>query len=294
MTNVKENKPMHKWHLVSVSLLASFMSASCAQAPLAMHPLMPNPQMTQASKQRPTSPQTRNDDYYAPVSDLTGAQLLQGLSRLSAKRQKSLGYDQARDVLFGDVEDPSGKNVVVDIYLCKRLTGIDDRASAYSAGMNTEHSWPQSLGAVGVAQSDIHHLFPSDIKANEIRSSYPFGEVEKSLELLPTLAPSKSKIGYDTRGNMVFEPVDSNKGNIARALLYFYMRYAAPTGVQVPNPSLANFVKERDTLIKWHEQDPVDAAEMFRNGTIHKGQGNRNPFIDHPDYVRAIGDFPIN
>ncbi|MNL52021.1 Extracellular ribonuclease precursor [compost metagenome] len=76
---------------------------------------------------------------------------------------------------------------------------------------------------------------------------------------------------------------------MARALLYFYTTYAV---AKSPGVWLDNFRVEHDTLLKWHREDPVDADERRRNEAIYKLQKNRNPFIDHPEYVEAIGAFP--
>ena len=90
-----------------------------------------------------------------------------------------------------------------------------------NATMNVEHTWPQSKGATGQAKSDLHHLFPTDSKANSTRGSFPFGEV-----VTVKWTQDGSKFGLDANGNQVFEPPDEHKGNVARALMYFATEYS--------------------------------------------------------------------
>ncbi|MOA33361.1 Extracellular ribonuclease precursor [compost metagenome] len=95
-----------------------------------------------------------------------------------------------------------------------------------------------------------------------------------------------SKRGTDGQGNTVFEPRNEHKGNVARALLYFYTVYG-----QNSSTDMVNFRIEEPTLLKWHQQDPVDADERKRNDIVFGVQGNRNPFVDRPEFVGAIGKF---
>lgn len=226
----------------------------------------------------------RGTDYYQSVQGKTGAELLSALTQLIAKH-KDLGYDQARDVMFAEVDDYQNQDTIECVYTGRRGTGIHDRSTAYSRHYNTEHTWPQSKGAEGVAKSDLHHLFPVDNDENSRRSSLPFGEV-KSFADSPS-GMDRSGEGVDSRGHKVYEPRNAHKGNVARALLYFYTCYHNTGKID-----LSNFRQEKEVLLRWSEQDPVDTAELQRNETIYRIQGNRNPFIDHPEYVKQIGDFP--
>lgn len=136
--------------------------------------------------------------------------------------------------------------------------------------MNIEHSWPQSKGAKGVAKADLHHLFPTDPVANSTRSSLPFGIVDD-----PRWAQGGSECDLKR-----FEVRKKYRGNIARALFYFSTRYGKSISAQ-----------EEDVLRQWHKEDPVDADESARNDKVENIQGNRNPFIDRPDFVNNIADF---
>ncbi len=220
--------------------------------------------------------------YYDAVQGQTGQDLLQTLNNIVA-RHKDLGYSHGRDIMFSTVDDLDNDDVIEGVYTGRRLDKVNNRGSAYrnGSGINTEHTWPKSKGAKsGPAKSDLHHLFPTDIKTNSARSSFPFGNVSRTHKSF-----SGSKLGSDARGRTVFEPRDQHKGNVARALFYFYTVYGR-NGI-----STSNFRVEHDTLLAWHRQDPVDAAERARNQAIFEAQGNRNPYVDHPEYVGAIGQF---
>jgi hypothetical protein len=202
-------------------------------------------------------------------------------------------YEHSRDSLYAYVDDPDGDDVIVDVYTGRAAT-VTTRATAATADFNTEHSWPQSLGADELpAFSDLHHLFTADEIANTQRSNNPFGDVVDTLwegpaVSLPGGATERSVRGLDAQGRMVFEPRDSRKGDIARAILYFYVRYALDPEFDA---DLSNFAIEEPTLIQWHQQDPPDTFEQQRNAMVFRAQGNRNPFIDHPEWVAAIGEF---
>ncbi|MEB3195680.1 MAG: endonuclease [Candidatus Sericytochromatia bacterium] len=221
-------------------------------------------------------------DYYAPVANMSGPALLQGLNQLVGPH-RDLGYDGARDVMFADVDDLDGDDTVACVYIGRALDNVRDRASAFrnGAGLNAEHTWPQSKGAEGSAKADLHHLFPSDVKANSTRGSYPFGEVARV-----EWAEGGSQLGDNGSGRRVFEPRMDQRGDTARALLYFFTVYGVTGG-----PDLENFRLEEPTIKRWHEQDPPTTDEKLRNDAVFAVQGNRNPYIDHPEYVARVGGF---
>ena len=95
-----------------------------------------------------------------------------------------------------------------------------------------------------------------------------------------------SKRGTGIGGATVFEPRDQQKGDTARALLYFYTVYG-----RVGSTDTSNFKLEEATLHAWNQADPVDATERQRNDAIFAAQGNRNPFVDHPEWVDKVGNF---
>lgn len=232
-------------------------------------------------------------DYYLSAEGRTGAALIAALHEIVKQGHRVLGYNDARDSMYANIEDPDNDNVVIDVYVGRAAANVFNRATALAADINTEHSWPQSRGAeTDPANSDVHHLFPSDETANGQRSNYPLGVVTGAVswESPPQAGSSeRSRLGFSASGQLVFEPRASKKGDLARALLYFYVRYKlAPTS----NFSLPNFNIEEATLIMWAKADPPSPYEIERHQLAYRAQGNRNPFVDRPDFLDAIGDFP--
>jgi endonuclease I len=195
--------------------------------------------------------------------------------------------------MYGFVDDPDNDNVIVELYVGDDREGVSDRATALLADLNAEHTWPQSLGAeTDPAMSDLNIIFPADETANNRRSNEPFGMVVADTTYvtpLVTTPEEQSVLGDDAQGRLVFEPRDSKKGDIARAILYFYVRYNYQ---RTANFALTNFNIEEATLLEWARQDPPDEYERARNNLVYRAQGNRNPFIDRPDFLDAIADFP--
>lgn len=230
--------------------------------------------------------------YYDPVAGKSGAELLQTLGDVIATN-RNLGYlttPNARDSLYAFVDDPDGDDLITDIYV-GRTAAVNSRATAFTAGFNTEHSWPESRGAdIDFASgTDLNILFTSDSMANRIRSNHPYGEVA-TVQWTSGSGADVSRFGLDAQNRQVFEPRPSKRGDVARAVFYFYARYR--NDPQAPAFSLTNFNVEEATLLQWSAQDPPDQFERARNDMVCRAQGNRNPFIDHPEFLTAIGDFP--
>ncbi|MDB5097840.1 MAG: endonuclease [Cyanobacteria bacterium RYN_339] len=264
---------MNHARLLCASLLIATL-AGCA------HPLTAA-RATTAFATRPVA-HAAPTGYYAAAEGKTGQQLLAALKGVVGPH-KDLGYDLARDVMFKDVDDLDNDNQVMDIYLGKVWANVSDRVTAYQngAGMNAEHTWPQSKGAEGVAKADLHHLFPADVKANSTRSSWPFGEVKTQV-----WAGGGSELGQNADGVEVFCPRAPQRGDTARAIFYFYLMYSG-----VGSTNLENFKVEQPVLRRWSKEDPVDANEALRNDKIQAAQGNRNPFVDHPEWIDTVGEF---
>ena len=162
---------------------------------------------------------------------------------------------------------------------------------------NREHSWPKSWfsgGEDGVPGRDLHHIFATDGYVNAQRSSYPYGEVNNATWTSQNgskLGSCKSSLGYT---GTVFEPIDEYKGDFARAIMYMSVRYYSEDS-DWGSSGMTNKSVIKDwaiqMLMRWNEQDPVSAKEIARNNVIYSDyQHNRNPFIDHPEYARAIWD----
>jgi len=166
---------------------------------------------------------------------------------------------------------------------------------------NKEHIWAKSNGFDTkslAAYSDLHHLRASDWKCNNLRSNYAFAVVSdhSSKNAADDWTQSRKTDNYRNTSSQTFEPRDSDKGDVARALFYMATRYYNGDGSGGTNLSLTNGTDASggkwgylDTLLAWHEADPVDTFESHRNDLIYSEyQHNRNPYIDHPEYARAV------
>ena len=174
---------------------------------------------------------------------------------------------------------------------------------------NREHSVPQSwFSSASPMQSDAFHLYPTDGKVNGMRGNYPFGEVSNAnyTYKFKNDIQGESKRGTSKRtlyNDIVFEPADCYKGDFARSYFYFATRYKDKMGSMSGNGNVhftssktyCNLTQySKELFLDWHRADPVSRKEINRNNAIYKAQKNRNPFIDHPEYVEAIwGDTPI-
>ncbi|MEE2788018.1 MAG: endonuclease [Myxococcota bacterium] len=157
---------------------------------------------------------------------------------------------------------------------------------------NREHVWPQSLGAVNrtPAHTDLHHIFACDANVNSARGNRRFDECTQDCNVHPD-APDAAAT------TTAWEPPDDQKGDIARALFYMDVRYE---GDRANEPDLrlvewgvtpgCNCMGRLSTLLRWHTEDPVDLRERDRNDAIFELQGNRNPFVDNPEWVARIWD----
>lgn len=206
-------------------------------------------------------------------------------------RHTSVGYNRARTFLLGRfyLVRRNGEYAVREVY-CEREYDQDDFRGRKPGPdqipddkiVNTEHTWPQSRFSGrypdDLQKADLHHLFPTDSQMNSIRSSHPFGEVDRDEMSLKCPGP-RFGTSNDGRG-LMFEPPESHQGNVARALFYFALRYDMRI-----DPVQEAFLR------KWHREDPVDEEEFLRNDEIFKLQGSRNPFIDHPEVADWIRDF---
>lgn len=146
---------------------------------------------------------------------------------------------------------------------------------------NAEHSVPQFVfDRERKGKGDLHHLFTCEARANSIRSHFRFGEVPETDEF----RKGEGWVNFETEQ---FEP-ENGKGEVARATLYFLLRYPGRLGDKE-----GEYTKEDvQTLIKWHKEDPVGLYELHRNQAIQEIQGNRNPLIDFPELADKI-DFNL-
>ncbi len=169
--------------------------------------------------------------------------------------------------------------------------------TGYSGTVSREHVWPKSRASFyeSGGGSDLHHLRPENSNVNSIRSHYTFGNVNGVISGCSTYSyGGKTVLWYSATRDLV-EVNDNIKGDVARILLYVYVRWEEPnlfmaTSSPVIGPDdNENYglkvIESMDTLLSWCEMDPVDTWEMSRNDEVQAVQGNRNVFIDYPEYA---------
>lgn len=167
-----------------------------------------------------------------------------------------------------------------------KVTLIYTSLNTSSSDWNREHVWPKSKGNPNLGTSgpgaDLHHIRPSDNKVNSNRSSLRYGYVTSNVKQ-STGGNAANGILGGYYNSSYFEPLDNVKGDVARICLYMYVRYGKSHCQNV-----TSVFQSVDVLLEWCALDPVDTWEMGRNEVIYAIQGNRNVFIDYPEYAWLI------
>ncbi len=252
------------------------------------------------------------DGYYDSASGLTGYELKTALRDIITNGHITRSYD---DLYYGYETTDSDNyyekdSTVLDMY-SENPAGTDpyeyhhhqETCGNYSSEgdcYNREHLMPQSwFDSASPMVSDIHHVVPSDGKVNGMRGHYPLADVGSAdwTSLNGSKRGTCSDNGYS---GIVFEPIDEFKGDIARIYFYMATRYQDQIGSwEDANDDGSDPVLDGssdkvfedwylEVLLTWHHQDPVSQREIDRNNAAYDYQGNRNPFIDHPEWVDAI------
>ena len=218
------------------------------------------------------------------LPDLNGAELLRKIA-IEYAPEKTLGYRTGRDVLYTNIDNKNG--VVTGIYTGYTAQIDPDSSSprndATRQHINAEHVYPQSKGANGYAKSDLHNLFPAFDRVNSARGNNPMGEIEDSLtkkwfrdnQELRTIPTQLIDEYSESLTNQLFEPRESKKGDVARAMFYFYTVYQPQA--QRKDPDF--FSKQVQNLCQWNRLDPIEEGEKERSHLIAGYQGNENPFV---------------
>ncbi len=260
-------------------------------------------------------------DYYQGTENLAGYELKSKLQEIISQKNISWNYSDLPG-FYGKTDldhyydfDASNDSILLDIY-SNNPTGVTayhytkeqliGPAGAEGDGYNREHIMPQStFNSNYPMYSDLFIVIPTDARINQRRSNYPYGIATAPFYYTFT---NGSRIGANATPNSgytgrVYEPHDEFKGDIARSLLYYSVRYEGKLGTFKYNAgtSAANDTNPFDgteekafedwylgMLLKWHREDPVSPRELERNDSVYIIQQNRNPFIDHPEWVELI------
>lgn len=220
---------------------------------------------------------------------------------------------------------PANPNQILDVYKNRLYTAVSDRAgTGGGVTYNREHTWPNSLGfpsqtgnlgLPNAPYTDTHMLYLSDTQWNSDRSNSPYGNCPVAASCGERATEANFGFGggngvYPGNSNWVnnntFETWNHRKGDVARAVMYMAIRYEGGTdptsGQTEPNLELTDnrslivgtsnynvpaYMGLLTDLLAWSAGDPPDAEEIARNNVIQTFQGNRNPFIDHPEWATS-------
>lgn len=190
---------------------------------------------------------------------------------------------------------------------------------------NREHTWPNSYGfpvdaPTNYPYTDCHHLFLCDIAYNGARDNRAFMAASSTWSEFATQSnagqgggsgvfPGNSNWSSTVAPTGGWQTWNGRKGDVARAMFYMDIRYEGgthgSTGAAEPDLRLTDtlslvagsatgsnlsiaYMGQLSTLLQWHADDPVDGKEMARNNVVFSFQGNRNPFIDNPQWVACL------
>ncbi|TDT40887.1 endonuclease I [Streptomyces sp. BK208] len=258
-------------------------AAALAAAVLAV---LATPGLTASPATATTATNTDYDaTYYKDAIGKTGTSLKSSLHTIISDQTK-VSYAAVWDALKATDEDPGNSGNVILLYSgvsrSKSLNGGD------SGDWNREHVWAKSHGDFGTSTgpgTDLHHLRPSDVGVNSARGNKDFDDGGSAV----------SGGGGSLTDSDSFEPRDAVKGDVARMIFYMAVRYEGGDGFpdlevngQVGNGSNP-YIGKLSVLKTWNDEDPPDAFEEHRNQVVYDDyQHNRNPFIDHPEWVESI------
>ncbi|MFH0867203.1 MAG: endonuclease [Bacteroidota bacterium] len=236
--------------------------------------------------------------YYDNAAGLSGAPLKTALHNI-INNHTVIQYADLWNCYYTTDDKSNGK--VWDIYSDipggtppYEFTFSTDQCGTYSQEAdcyNREHTFPSSwFNDATPMYSDLFHVYPTDGWVNNKRSNYPYGDVSSA----SWTSQNGSKLGSCSDAGYsgtVFEPVDSFKGDIARTYFYMAVRYYTedsgwPGSDMVNGAQLLPWAETM--LLQWNTLDPVSLKEQERNDAVYAYQNNRNPFIDHPEWIYSI------
>lgn len=235
--------------------------------------------------------------YYDNAQGLSGEPLRTALFQIIDNHNS-----QSYNSLWGHFSstDQQVNGDVWDMYSDDPTNGADytytfgsDQCGNYSAEgdcYNREHSFPKSwFNDQSPMNSDLFHLYPTDGYVNGQRNNYPYGEVAVPA-WTSTNGSKRGFCSYPGYTGNAFEPIDEYKGDFARTYFYMMTRYKNNVGswssAMLSGDNLAQWAT--NMLVEWSTNDPVSQKEIDRNNAVYQIQNNRNPYIDHPEWITEI------
>jgi endonuclease I len=243
----------------------------------------------EAVEQTPrVAPLPQPSGYYDGTESLSGEALKAKLQTISQRNQRIVGYRPTRPLIKQIDEDPANPDNVITIYARTSVPKANFAEGPVEVAWDREHVIPQGFGARGgeFARSDLHNLFPSIRFVNSARGHLYFDDSDEGAQEA-RFAPLAS---FDEDS---WEPPEEIKGDMARVAFYMDTRYNGSDSTkdislgETPDMEQGIFAK-LSTLLRWHREDPVSDEERRRNNLIFSAQGNRNPFVDRPEFVDKI------
>lgn len=245
-------------------------------------------------------------NYYSGISSsMDKSSMTSALKTLMNKNYTTINYDSA-ETYMRDTDrdwvrssDPNDENPYMILLYYTKNDGSDKQqlwnhyhTSVSEHGIpesqqswDKEHIWAKSNGLTQ-KNSDFHHLRASDMKNNNTRSNFPLATCTTVSSYIQDFSGTNSSKKGTNKGVTVVEPLDEFKGDVARALMYMPLKFSVSlTNGTDSSGGKWGFLSD---LIAWHKADPVDAFELRRNSLVQFYQGNRNPFIDHPEWVDIV------
>lgn len=244
--------------------------------------------------------------YYSTTTGLSGSALKTELNRIIRGHNVIPYTSSATDVwdaLKVLDEDPENPANVVLIYTGvsspKSDTNGDGNSTTTTASWEREHCWPKSFGINdnGADTSDLFNLRACRRSVNASRNNRTYAQAITTGASPAIPPPNCPECLYDEDDGQggIWTPRPSEKGDLARAIFYMAVRYDGrdtnSTDLEIADIADAarSIFSNLSDLLAWNEQDPVSETERRRNQLIYSQyQGNRNPFIDHPEMVAKI------
>ncbi len=277
-------KKLHFGRLLCLSM--TFLSVASL---LSSHTANQETQLPVAVKEEAAS-----SSYYESCRGLSGSALLSALTTLTTnKHTTSVSYSGLRNYYLTTDVSPSNSSKVLAYYTGSAFSFSGSFGSS-GGGINREHVWPQSyLGnyTTSYAGSDLFNVHPCEVRLNSTRGNLYFDEVNSG-SVAYEYTSSSSKTATSARySSVAFDPNNSYCGDVARSLFYVATRYASMGYTLGETPNASNKIMGKlSTLLAWNKTYGVTTAETTRNDATEKVQGNRNPFIDHPEFATMIWD----
>ena len=242
---------------------------------------------------KPTVPPFLDHLYYQDALGHTGTALRSTLHDIIQDHTRHT-YKCVWDILQESDEDPNNPTNVILLYT-ERSTPKTNREQGQNDpnSWNREHVWAKSHGFPNQGQhahTDAHMIRPADLSVNGSRGNLEFDEGGSPHEECVTCR-------FDTDS---WEPGDTMKGDVARIMFYMDVRYEGGNDGGTPDLRLEDRITATPgsgedpnfgklcSLVQWHVNDPVSEWERRRNDRVYEWQGNRNPFLDHPEWVLAV------